>query len=138
VSVSLVLSVIWILSGALIVKLLSAWDQLPDRVAVHFNTALQPNGWSSKRGLAATVLIAVLGQTALATFVLLRVAGATGMIGPILLIVNIVLVSALWQTINYNAEGTPLRLSWFLVPLIVLLVVTFVSSLKGMATVYRR
>jgi len=132
VSVRLVLSVIWILSGALIVKLLSAWDQLPDRVAVHFNTALQPNGWSSKRSFAAFVLMGMLGQVALPTFVLLRVASAAGMIGPILLICNVVLVCVLWQTINYNAEGTPLRLSWFLVPLIVLLLVIFMVSLKVM------
>jgi hypothetical protein len=126
----LVLSVIWILSGALIVKLLSAWEQLPDRVAVHFNAALQPNGWSSKRSFAAFVLMAMLGQVALPTFVLLRVASAAGMIGPILLICNIVMVSVLWQTINYNAEGTPLRLVWLIGPVIVLLALIFALMLK--------
>jgi hypothetical protein len=120
----------WILSGALIVKLLSAWDQLPDRVAVHFDAAMQPNGWSSKRGLAAIVLIGVVGQAALATFMLLRVASATGLSGPILLIVNVVLVCAFWQTINYNTKGTPLQLVWLLGPVIVLLAVIFALMLK--------
>ena len=84
----LAIPVIWTLAAALLVKLLTAWGQLPDRVAVHFGMALQPNGWSSKSALAAIVLIAVLGQAALATFVLLRVGSAAGWIAFILVMVN--------------------------------------------------
>lgn len=87
--------VMWTLVGALAVKLLTAWDRLPDRVAVHFGMALQPNGWSSRSGLAAIVLIAMLGQAALATFVLLRVGSAAGWIAPATLVmVSVVLVAA--------------------------------------------
>jgi hypothetical protein len=35
VTAKLVLSMIWILSGALVVKLLSVWERLPERVTVH-------------------------------------------------------------------------------------------------------
>ncbi len=112
--------VIWTLAGALAVKLLTAWDQLPQRVAVHFGMAMQPNGWSSKSGLAAIVLIAVLGQAALATFVLLRVGSAAGWIANILILVSTVMVCAFWQTINYNTSGTPFQPLWILVPMIAL------------------
>lgn len=113
--------VIWMPGGALAVKLLTAWDQLPQRVAVHFGMAMQPNGWISKSGLAAIVLIAVLGQAALATFVLLRVGSAAGWIAPTtLVLVSVVLVSAFWQTINYNTQGTPLQPRWLFLPMIAL------------------
>jgi Protein of unknown function (DUF1648) len=57
----LAIPVIGTLAGALLVKLLTAWGQLPDRVAVHFGMAMQPNGWSSKSALAAIVLIGCAG-----------------------------------------------------------------------------
>ena len=112
---------IWLLSGAVLVKLWTAWPRLPDRVATHFGLSLQPDGWSSKGKLAAVILIAVLGQAVLATFVLLHMAGAAWPTGLIMLVVNVVLVSVFWQTINYNAEGTRFRPAWILGPLILLL-----------------
>jgi hypothetical protein len=113
--------VIWMLCGAVLVKLWTAWPRLPDRVATHFGLSLQPDGWSSKGKLAAVILIAVLGQAALATVVLLHMAGAARPTGLIMLVVNIVLVSTFWQVINYNAEGTRFQAAWILGPLILLL-----------------
>ena len=118
---SVAILMIWLLSGAVLVKLWTAWPRLPDRVATHFGLSLQPDGWRSKGKLAAVILIAVLGQAALATFVLLRVVGAAGPIELIMLVVNIVLVSAFWQTINYNVDGTRFQAAWILGPLILLL-----------------
>ena len=112
---------IWMLCGAVLVKLWTAWPRLPDRVATHFGLSLQPDGWSSKGKLAAVILIAVLGQAALATVVLLHMAGAARPTGLIMLVVNIVLVSTFWQVINYNAEGTRFQAAWILGPLILLL-----------------
>jgi len=137
VTAKLVLSVIWILSGALVVKLLGVWERLPDRVAVHFGMAMQPNGWSSKSGLAAIVLIAVLGQAALATFVLLRVGSAAGQIAPVLVLVNFVLVSAFWQTLNYNVEGARFQPLWLFVPLILLFASLTLFTVKLMLDFYR-
>lgn len=103
---------IWTSSTALVVKLLTAWDALPARVAVHFGLDMQPNGWSSKNALAAMVLVAVLGQAALTTFLLLGVGNPPGLIALMLTVVNVVLVSAFWQVIRYNVNGTPLRPLW--------------------------
>ncbi len=131
--------VVWALAGALAVELLAAWDRLPDRVAVHFGMALQPNGWSSRSGLAAIVLIAMLGQAALATFVLLRVGSAAGWIAPAtLVLVSVVLVSAFWQTINYNAQGTPFQPLWIFVPMIALFASIAVFLVKLTFDYYRR
>jgi hypothetical protein len=132
------LAVIWVLTGALLVKLWSAWEQLLSRVVVHFGIAMQPNGWSSKSALAAIVLIAVLGQAALATLLLLRVGSAAGLIAPVLLFVNVVLVCAFWQTINYNAEGTPFQPLWIFVPMIVLFASITVFLAKMLFQYYRR
>jgi len=121
VNTSVAILMIWLLSGAVLVKLWTAWPRLPDRVATHFGLSLQPDGWSSKGKLAAVILIAVLGQAALATFVLLRVAGAAGPIGLIMPVVNVVLVSVFWQIINYNAEGRKLQPAWIVGPVILLL-----------------
>jgi hypothetical protein len=134
----LAIPVIWTLAAALLVKLLTAWGQLPDRVAVHFGMALQPNGWSSKSALAAIVLIAVLGQAALATFVLLRVGSAAGWIALILVLVNTVLVCAFWQTINFNLEGTPFQPLGMFVSLIALFASIAVFMGKLMLEYYRR
>jgi uncharacterized membrane protein len=134
----LAIPVIWTLAAALLVKLLAAWGQLPDRVAVHFGMALQPNGWSSKSALAAIVLIALLGQAALATFVLLRVGSAAGWIALILMLVSSVLVCAFWQTINFNAEGTPFQPLGMFVSMIVLFASIAVFMGKLMLNYYRR
>ena len=115
---SVAILMIWMLCGAVLVKLWTAWPRLPDRVATHFGLSLQPDGWSSKGKLAAVILIAVLGQAALATFVLLHVAGAARPTGLIMLVVNVVLVSVFWQVINYNAEGRKLQMAWMFGPLI--------------------
>jgi hypothetical protein len=107
-------------------------------VATHFGASLQPNGWSSKGALAAIILVAVLGQAALATFVLLRAGGAAGPAGLMLLMVNVVLVSAMWQTINYNAEGGRFEPVWMFGPIFVLLAAITLVLARGLFHYYRR
>ena len=117
----LAIPVIWGLAGALLLKLWNAWDQLPSRVAVHFGLSLQPNGWSSKGALAVIIALAVVGQAALATWLILRVTSASGIMAPVQLVVSLVLVCAFWQVINYNAKGAQFQPLWILVPMVVLL-----------------
>lgn len=103
---------IWATSAALVVKLWTAWDQLPERVATHFGIDMRPNGWSSKNALAAIVVVAALGQAALTTLLLLAVGNFPGLIALILTVVSVVLVSAFWQVIRYNVNGTPFQPLW--------------------------
>jgi hypothetical protein len=133
----LVIPVIWALTGALLVKLLATWNRLPDRVAVHFGTTMQPNGWSSKTALAAVVLVAVPGQAALATFLLLHVgSAATVPFAMVQLVVNVVLVSVFWQTIHYNVAGH-MRPMWIFVPLIAVFAFAATFLVKLVFDVYR-
>jgi hypothetical protein len=112
--------VIWGLAGALIVKLWSSWSELPDRVAVHFGVTMQPNGWSSRNTMAVSVVLIVMGQAALATWLILRVGAAANVIAVVQLVVSVVLASAFWQMINFNAKGLPFRPMWILAPMALL------------------
>lgn len=134
----LVIPLIWTTSAALVLKLVTAWDELPSRVAVHFGTDMRPNGWSSKNVLAAIVVLAVVGQAALATFVLLHVHGAPLAIPLVLVMVNIALVSAFWQTIRYNATGAPFQPLWMFLSLIAVFAFITVFMGKVMLNYYRR
>lgn len=116
----LILPLIWTLTGALVVKVLATWNQLPERVAVHFDIRMQPNRWGSRTALAGIALLAPVGEAVAATIVLLRAGSAANMGGGILLVVNVAMVCVFWQVINYNVSGTPFRPAWILLPLIVL------------------
>lgn len=129
---------IWATTAALVVRLLTAWDQLPARVAVHFGMDMQPNGWSSKNVLAATVLMAVLGQAGLATLLLVRANSASGWIALVLATVNIALVSAFWQTIRYNVNGAPFQPLWMFLSLIAVFASITALMAKLMLNYYRR
>jgi hypothetical protein len=137
-SARLVIPVIWTLAGVLVIRLWSAWGQLPDRVAVHFGMAMQPNGWSSRGALATTILAAVVGQAALATWLILRISSASGIIAPIQLAVSVVLVCAFWQVINYNAGGRPFQPMWALVPMVLVSATITMFLLVLMFRYYQR
>jgi hypothetical protein len=132
VNAKLVIPLIWTTSAALVVKLVTAWDQMPSRVAVHFGTDMQPNRWGSKNALAAIAVLAVVGQAALATFVLLRIGSAPIAITLVMVMVNIALVSAFWQTIRYNATGAPFQPLWMFLALIAVFVFATVFMVKLM------
>jgi hypothetical protein len=137
VSAKLAILFVWTSSTALVVKLLTAWDALPARVAVHFGLDMQPNGWSSKNALAAMVLVAVLGQAALTTF-LLGLGNPPGLIAMMLTVVNVVLVSAFWQVIRYNVNGTPLRALWMFLSVVAVLASIAAVFLGKMMLNYNR
>ena len=69
---------------------------------------------------------------------LLRVGSAAGWIALIQVLVNAVLVSAFWQTINFNAKGTQFQPLWMFVSVIALF--ASIATLMGrlMLDYYRR
>lgn len=120
-SAKLAIPVIWGLAVALFLRLLSAWDELPSRVAVHFGISMQPNGWSSKRALAWMVLLGVAGQATLATWLTINFGQSSGMIAPVQLAVTTLLVCVFWQVIRFNAYQRPFRAIWIVGPLLLML-----------------
>jgi Protein of unknown function (DUF1648) len=121
VNAKLAIPVIWALAAALFLRLLSAWDELPSRVAVHFGISMQPNGWRSKRAMAWMVLLVVGGQAALATWLIMNFGQASGMIAPVQLAVTTVLVCVFWQMISFNLSGQRFRAIWIVMPLLLML-----------------
>jgi len=120
VSIQIVLPAIWILTAALVLKLVNDWSHLPQRVAVHFDTAMQPDGWSSRRVLSAMILVAAIGEASFASWLLLNLGSGSVITAAVLLGVNAVFVCVFWQIINFNAHGVPVRARWIVIPLLLL------------------
>lgn len=123
----LAIAAIWIMGAALLIRLMSLWDQLPQRVAVHFGIAMQPNGWASRSAMALLMVLVVAGHAALATWLILNFSGRSPMIGAIQMTTSAVLVSAFWQMLSFNAQGKPFQSIWIVIS--VLLMVALIAVL---------
>ncbi|HYL92512.1 MAG TPA: DUF1648 domain-containing protein [Alphaproteobacteria bacterium] len=116
----LALVAIWALAAVPLLRLMSVWDSIPERVAVHFGISGEPNGWSSKSALPWLVAFPILGQATLATFLIIRL-GAHSPLFPIThALITFVLVCAFWQMIEFNANKTPFRILWVIGPLVLM------------------
>jgi Protein of unknown function (DUF1648) len=115
------IAAIWIMGAALLIRLMSVWDQLPQRVAVHFGIAMQPNGWASRSTMALLMVLVVVGHAVLATWFILNFGGRSPMIGPIQMTVAAVMLSAFWQVISFNAEGKPFQSLWIVLSVLLML-----------------
>ncbi|HEU5412452.1 MAG TPA: DUF1648 domain-containing protein [Candidatus Angelobacter sp.] len=123
----LAIAAIWIMGAALLIRLMNLWDQLPQRVAVHFGIAMQPNGWASRSAMALLMVLVVAGHAVLATWLILNFSGRSPMIGAIQITTSAVLVSAFWQMLSFNAQGKPFQSIWILIS--VLLMVALIAVL---------
>lgn len=123
----LAIAAIWIMGAALLIRLMSLWDQLPQRVAVHFGIAMQPNGWASRSAMALLMVLVVAGHAVMATWLILNFSGRSPMIGAIQMTTSAVLVSAFWQMLSFNAQGKPFQSIWILIS--VLLMVALIAVL---------
>ena len=122
----LAISIIWILASALLFRLLSVWDELPERVAMHFGVSLQADGWARKSTLAFVTVPVVLGHAVLTTWLVLAHAQGSGNLAVIQLGTSAVLFSVFWQTITFNISGKPLKVIWIVLP--VLLIVGCIAA----------
>ena len=123
----LAIAAIWTMGAALLIRLMSLWDQLPQRVAVHFGIAMQPNGWASRSAMALLMVLVVAGHAVLATWLILNFSGRSPMIGAIQMTTSAVLVSAFWQMLSFNAQGKPFQSIWIVIS--VLLMVALIAVL---------
>ncbi len=113
---TLAIAVIWILAAALLFRLLSVWDELPERVAVHFGVTLRPDGWASRRTMAVLIFLLVVGHAALSTWLVFTRLSADPIVSAIQLATATVLFSVFWQTITFNISGKPLKVIWIVLP----------------------
>jgi hypothetical protein len=126
----LAIAAIWTMGAALLIRLMSVWDQLPQRVAVHFGIAMQPNGWASRSTMALLMVLVVVGHAVLATWLILNFGGRSPMIGPIQMTVAAVMLSAFWQVISFNAEGKPFQSLWIVLSVLLMLALIAVLLLR--------
>ena len=120
----------WILASALLFRLLSVWDQLPERVAVHFSRSLQPDGWGRKSIMAWLIVLLVVGHAILTTWLLLMHGQQDGMLAAIQLATATIFFSVFWQMITFNTQGKPLKAVWIILP-VLLIVGSIAASLSG-------
>jgi uncharacterized membrane protein len=113
---TLAIFVIWILATALLFRLLSVWDELPERVAVHFGVSLRPDGWASRSTMAVLIFLLVVGHAALSTWLLFTRGSADPMVSAIQLATATVFFSAFWQVITFNISGRPMKAIWIVLP----------------------
>jgi uncharacterized membrane protein len=123
----LAISVVWILASALMFRLLSVWDQLPERVAVHFGASLQPDGWGRKSTMALLIVLVVVGHAVFTTWLVLTHGQGSEIVATILLATATILFSVFWQAITFNISGKPLKAIWIVLP--VLLIVGAIAAL---------
>ncbi|HEY2171503.1 MAG TPA: DUF1648 domain-containing protein [Candidatus Angelobacter sp.] len=126
----LAISTIWILASALLFRLLSVWDQLPERVAVHFGRSMQPDGRGHKSIMAWLIVLLVVGHAILTTWLLLMHGQGNGMLAVIQLATATVFFSIFWQMISFNTQGKPLKAVWIILP-VLLIVGSIAASLSG-------
>jgi hypothetical protein len=126
----LAIATVWTMGAALMLRLMSVWDQLPQRVAVHFGTAMQPNGWTSRSAMALLMVLVIAGHAALATWLILNFSGRSPIVGPIQMTVAAVMISAFWQVISFNAEGKPFQPFWIVLSVLLMLALIAVLLLR--------
>lgn len=112
------IAVIWMLAAALLFRLLSVWDELPERVAVHFGITLRPDGWASRSTMAVLMFFVMVGHAALSTWLVFTRVSADPMVSAIQLATATVFFSAFWQAITFNISGKPLKAIWIVLPML--------------------
>ncbi|SRR6266498_1012849 len=105
-------AMIWLSLPAIVVLYALAWNQLPARLATHFDFSGHPNGWMSREGcLVFFVLFATL-MSATATWVLSRIRRPDPPAWALVTLFYILVGILLWAEraiIAYNVEGRPVN-----------------------------
>ena len=101
-------ALIWIAVPAIAALYALAWNQMPRRIATHFNFANQPNGWMSREGSLIFFLIFAALMAATATWILSRVHRPDPTAWVLLIFFYVILGVLIWaerSVIAYNVEG---------------------------------
>ncbi len=132
--------ILWLAVPAIALRFWGAWDQLPARMATHFNAAGHPNGWMSRE---AAFLFAV-GITAFVLVVftailwLMQKQEKAQTVSWAMLVFSYFVVGFVYygneSVVAYNLTGQPINLFWaiVLIPIAVVIFMTFyLGSTRG-------
>ncbi|MBZ5722604.1 MAG: DUF1648 domain-containing protein [Acidobacteriia bacterium] len=105
---------LWLSIPLVAISYAQVWDQLPARMATHFDMANHPNGWMSREvalGFGLGLLVLMAG---VATWVASRVkktdAGSWAMLGIFYLVIGL-LVWTQMAMLDFNLYGTPFNVA---------------------------
>jgi len=106
-------ALLWLALPVAVFQFWTVWDQLPSRMASHFGSAGQPNGWMSRETLAIFFLLLLTFLLATFTWVLARVgkpdALAWSLLGMFYVVVC-VLLRVNSSVLKFNLYGLPLNI----------------------------
>lgn len=114
-----------------------SWRELPARLATHFDLANHPNGWMSRGGSLAFLLVIGIFIAGLATLILSRVKKPDPAAWALLLLFYVVLGTLLWAAeaiIAYNVHGQAVDVVPVLVSgmgAVILVVITALATRRG-------
>ena len=105
-------ALIWTIVPVVAILYGFAWNQLPPRLATHFNFANQPNGWMSREGSLVFFLVFAGLMAGTASFVLSRVTRPDPTAWVLLIFFYVILGVLIWaerSVIAYNVDGRPVN-----------------------------
>jgi hypothetical protein len=128
---------LWLALPAVALIYARMWDQIPQRLATHFNAAGRPNGWMSPAGSLTFGLVFLTIILSVGTVLLTRVrkpdTSSWALLGLFYVIAG-VFVYTEQATLDYNLHGTPIDFSAIVVPVpiaVVLAMSVFIASKRG-------
>ena len=128
---------IWLGVPAMAAMYAISWQQLPARVATHFDLANQPNGWMSREGSLAFSLLMGIFIAGLATLLLSRVQRPDPAAWALLVLFYVIMGTLLWaekSVIAYNVHREPVNVAPVLITGIgaaILVVITALMTRRG-------
>jgi hypothetical protein len=96
----------------------TSWQELPARLATHFDLANRPNGWMSREASLTFSLVMGIFIAGLATLILSRVKRPDPAAWALLVLFYVIMATLLWAEnaiIAYNVHGTPVNVAPVLV-----------------------
>ena len=102
----------WLSLPVMVLLFGSVWQQLPSRVATHFDLAGQPNGWMTREEAVVVLLGVATAVLITTTWVLSRVTEMDATAWGLIALGYIIQSALIWagqSIIDYNVHGKPLH-----------------------------
>jgi hypothetical protein len=134
------IALLWLTVPLVAIQYWSVWDQLPTRMATHFNAAGQPNGWMSREvsmqfGIGVIAFVLLIFTAILWTISRRQIDKFAWAFLAFCAVITGVVAYGNQQVIQYNLSGTPIHIGPFLfaAPAAVILMIFYFGSHRGEA-----
>src|ERR1051325_854284 len=134
----------WLVLPLIALRYWMVWDQLPARMATHFNAMNQPNGWMSRQGsfyFIAGLYLCLVTLFTVITMVIHKLhapnAAAWAVLGLFYVILG-VLYYGNESVLAYNLTGAPVQILAMVIPVFVAIFVVIAITLSAKGGQSRR